>query len=369
MERHQAKAEAKRFLEQIVRDRAGLLSLQGQDRYAFVHKTFQEYLTAMEIRDQQEEGFDVVLEHIDEYLHNPHWEEVLLLLIAQQKRKNPVKVLKAVLDHETPYEEWLHRNLLFAGNVLTENVPVTDSELASSILADLMALELNQSPLVTQTIKGRVFRIVSNLYETAFEKTMLDQLEANRDTLDRWRFLDYQGALAPNQAAIMLLTLLKDDDSSVRSRAAESLVKLGDGSESVVTGLLSLLKDDDSSVRSRAAESLVKLGDGSESVVTGLLSLLKDDDSDVRYRAAESLGQLGGGSESVVTGLLSLLKDDSWDLSFGDFDKVNNKAKKSLIALGKRFNKVELTLVTWIEQHQDEAFVGKGIDTLWELVS
>jgi predicted NACHT family NTPase len=33
VERYQAKEEAKRFLEQIVRDRAGLLSLQGQDRY------------------------------------------------------------------------------------------------------------------------------------------------------------------------------------------------------------------------------------------------------------------------------------------------------------------------------------------------
>ncbi|MEO0771508.1 MAG: NACHT domain-containing protein, partial [Cyanobacteria bacterium J06649_4] len=113
VERHEAKAEAKRFLELIVRDRAGLLSLQGQDRYAFVHKTFQEYLTAMEIRDQQEDGFEVVIEHVEQYLHNAHWEEVLLLLIAQQKRKNPAKILRCVLEHNSPYERWLHRDLLF----------------------------------------------------------------------------------------------------------------------------------------------------------------------------------------------------------------------------------------------------------------
>lgn len=50
VERHEAKAEAERFLQHI-QERTGLLNEQGQDRYAFVHKTFQEYLTAQEIRD------------------------------------------------------------------------------------------------------------------------------------------------------------------------------------------------------------------------------------------------------------------------------------------------------------------------------
>jgi predicted NACHT family NTPase len=49
VERYCATAEAERFLDQIIRDRAGLLSKQGRDRYAFVHKTFQEYLTTQDI--------------------------------------------------------------------------------------------------------------------------------------------------------------------------------------------------------------------------------------------------------------------------------------------------------------------------------
>ncbi|MEO0409136.1 MAG: HEAT repeat domain-containing protein, partial [Cyanobacteria bacterium P01_A01_bin.135] len=312
VERHQARAEAKRFLEHIVRDRAGLLSLQGQDRYAFVHKTFQEYLTAMEIRDRQEEGFDVVLEHVEEHLHNPHWEEVLLLLISQQKRNNPAKVLKAILAHDTPYESWLHRNLLFAGNVLGENVPVADGELVRSILQRLMDLEASQSPLVTQTLRSRVLRAIGDLYETAFEQVALTELRDYSTSLDRWRFLEYQGKLAPEKTALELVALLNDSDSNVRYSAAEALGKLGQGLDAVVGGLLNLLNDSDSNVRYSAAEALGKLGQGSDAVVGGLLNLLNDRYSNVRSRAAETLGKLGQGLDAVVGSLLNLLNDSNF---------------------------------------------------------
>ena len=288
VERHQAKAEAKRFLEQIVRDRAGLLSLQGQARYALVHKAKHEYLTAMEIRDQQEEGFEVVLEHIDKYLHVPHWEEVLLLLIAQQKRKNPVKVLRAVLQHGIPYEQWLHRNSLFAGSVLTENVPVTEVGLAGSIVKRLIGLDAMQSPLVTQKLRNKTLRIISGLHETAFESIALEQLESYRDELERRRFLDYQGALSPTQAATSLLNLLKDGSWNVRSRAAASLGQLGTASDAVVTGLLNLLKDDSwnfysdnfERVSDGAAKSLVTLGKRSNRVEPALVNWIEQHQND-----------------------------------------------------------------------------------------
>ncbi|NET31537.1 MAG: hypothetical protein F6K19_05995 [Cyanothece sp. SIO1E1] len=339
IERHQAKAEAKRFLEQIVRERAGLLSLQGQGRYAFVHKTFQEYLTAMEIRDRQEEGFDVVLEHIEEYLHDPHWEEVLLLLIAQQKRKNPVKVLKAILAHDTPYEQWLHRNLLFAGNVLDENVPVADSDLVSSILSQLMGLEVTRSPLVTQTLRHRIFSIFSGLYETVFEHTALEWLESHKDDLNRWRFLEYQGVLAPNKTASALISLLQDADSDVRSRAAMELINLDQGSDEVLNGLLALLQNDDPDVRSYAAVALVELGQGSDEVLNGLLALLQNDDPDICYRAAVALGNLDQGSNEVVNGLLALLQNDDSDvrsraaIALGNLGQGSDEVVNGLLAL------------------------------------
>ena len=78
---YQAREEAERFID-LIRERTGLLNEQGQDYYAFVHKTFQEYLCAEEIRYRadNEDDFEIVLGCIGKYLHDPHWREFLLLL-------------------------------------------------------------------------------------------------------------------------------------------------------------------------------------------------------------------------------------------------------------------------------------------------
>jgi predicted NACHT family NTPase len=81
---HQAKEEAERFVT-FIRDRAGLLNEYGQGRYAFVHKTFQEYLAAEAILNQAKYDDDpeIILQTLRDYLHKPHWREVLLLLVGE----------------------------------------------------------------------------------------------------------------------------------------------------------------------------------------------------------------------------------------------------------------------------------------------
>ena len=341
VERYEAKAEAQRFLELIVRDRAGLLSLQGQDRYAFVHKTFQEYLAAMEIRDRQEDGFEVVIEHVEEYLHDAHWEEVLLLLIAQQKRKNPAKVLKCVLDRQSPHEHWLHRDLLFAGTILTENVPVMDDSLVTSILDELITLETSASPLVNQKLHNQIFLIFENLFETAFEQAAIDTIEQRQEDFEQLRYLTYLGNLSPLEAIKKLVALLNNNNSLMRSLAAESLVQLGSANDSVVQALLALLNDDDSDVRCHAAESLVQLGKAKDNVVKALLTLLNDNNSRMRYLAAASLGDLGNANDSVVQALISLLNDDTLRMreravsSLARLDNANDNVVQVLISLFK----------------------------------
>ncbi|MBP5975955.1 HEAT repeat domain-containing protein [Brasilonema sp. CT11] len=310
---HEAEEEARRFVE-FIRDRTGLLNEQGQDCYAFVHKTFQEYLCAQEIIYQwyDEGDFGIVLQHIKQHLHEPHWREVLLLLVAQQKPKQAAKTIRAILDQHSEYEKWLHRDLLFAGSCLAENLrdlKVADDELPQQILQELVELEASDSPQVTSKIRSRVFEILCSLNETAFETQALQLLKDRAEHIDKVRLQEYRAALGEKEAAITtLVTLLKDKSSKIRKSAAEALGKLGNSLDVVVQGLLALLNDQDLTVR-YYAEALSNLGNSSDFVVQGLLALLKDKDSTVRSLAAEALGKLGNSSDFVVQGLLALLND------------------------------------------------------------
>jgi hypothetical protein len=328
---YEAKEEAKRFVDHI-KDRTGLLNEQGQDCYAFVHKTFQEYLCAQEINYQAEnEGdFDIVLRPITDHLHQQHWREVLLLLIAQQKPKPAARAIRTVYEHQSEYEQWLHRDLLFAGSCLAENpknLKTSDNGLSQEILTGLVSLEV-LGKKTGGKIYSQVFKTICSLYETDFEPQALELLKVHQDEIVQFRFLEYQTALGEQEEAITtLLALLRDQDFFVRYRAAAALVSLGNASEAVVQGLLALLRDQASGVRSNAAAALGRLGNASEAVVQGLLALLRDQASDVRSSAAAALGRLG-----------------------------------------KKTDAVALLLVQWIEQHQDSEFMSSGIDALWEIV-
>ncbi len=329
LQKHQVKAEAKRFVDHI-RERSGLLNEQGQDRYAFVHKTFQEYLTAQEIRDRQEEGFEVVLNHIREHLHNSHWREVLLLLIAQQKRSNPKKVIEEILKQDTPYEEWLHRNLFFAGSCLAEDLELSDDSLITKILKPLVELEVSDGDLVGYRIKYQVFQTLCSLNETRFQNLALELLQASADRIDKVRLQEYRAALGEkDQAIAALLSLLQDKDSHVRSRAVYAVGKLGNASPQVVEALLSRLQDENSYVRSRAVYAVGKLGNASPQVVEALLSRLQDENSYVRSRAIEALGKLGNASPQVVEALLSRLQDENSDVRYSAADALGNLGNAS----------------------------------------
>ncbi|MEG5232288.1 HEAT repeat domain-containing protein [Microcoleus sp. B3-D3] len=312
VERFQAKEEAKRFVD-FIQQRTGLLNEQGQDLYAFVHKTFQEYLCAQEIGYQadDDDDFEIVLKHIREHLHDPHWREVLLLLIAQQKPKKAAKAMQAILTANSEHEEWLHRDLFFAGSCLAENIKelkVADSSLTGEILQKLVELEVKDEEQVGRRVRSQVLQILCSMSETEFEAQTLQLLKARG--VDENRLQEYQAALGEKEVAISSLLLrLEDGDYMVRYLAAEALGNLGNASESVISALLLRLEDCYKLVRYVAAGALGKLGNASESVISALLLRLEDEDYMVRYLAAEALGKLGNASESVISALLLRLED------------------------------------------------------------
>ena len=426
-----AKKEAQRFID-FVRDRSGLLNEQGTDCYAFVHKTFQEYLCAQKIQREMEEdsyNFEIILDAIKTHIHDAHWREVLLLLVAQQQKKSAAKAIQVILNNQSEYEQWLHRDLLFAGSCLAENpkgLNVANSHLVQEILERLVNLEISDK--TSYKLKTQLFKVFCSLYETDFAPQCLALLKTQASKINSDRLLTYRVELGEKKTVIdELIQQLSDSDDGVRGGTAEVLGKLGNASETVIEALLKALSDSDNGVRGGAAEVLGKLGNASETVIEALLNALSDSNNSVRGYAAAALGKLGKGSETVIEALLKALSDSEYwvrgkaalalgnlgkasetvieallnalsdseyrvrgnaALALGNLGKasetvieallpalsdsdnwVRRNAAEALGKLGKQSPKVKPLVVEWIQQHEDSEFVGSGIDVLWDLVN
>ena len=359
---YEAKAEAKRLVNLIsVRvaapkeHRTGLLTQQGLDGYAFIHKLFQDYLCAQEINYQadNEGNFDIILNHIQDYLHDSQSQDVLLLLIAQLKPKKAAKAIQEILNHGSDYESWLHRDLLFAGTCLTENpqpLKIADNSLLQEILSALVTLAASDSRRVGYQINQQVFQTLSDLNQTEIKLDVLEVLKDIANSQKDTQSQESQVQLGQNQTVIKtFLAGLEDNNNTVRHQASEiltsdrltsdrltkldypdyyltttehtslqkniqnlslsAIVRLDNTSESLVNTLLSWLKDDDATVRSEAALALGELGQVSEPVVNSLLMRLNDKNSRVRYSSIWALGKLKQRGKTVVSALLTRLND------------------------------------------------------------
>ncbi|NEQ09916.1 MAG: signal transduction protein, partial [Moorea sp. SIO4E2] len=382
---YDAKAEAKRLLNLIsvrvaartehrvaarTEHRTGILTQQGLDGYAFIHKIFQDYLCAQEINYQadNEENFDIILTHIQDYLHDSHWQDVLLLLIAQLKPKKAAKAIQEILNHDSEYESWLHRDLLFAATCLAENpqpLKIADNSLLQEILAALVTLAASDSRRVGYQIHQQVFQTLSDLNQTEIKLDVLqllkDRANSQKDTQSQERQVELgqnqlgqnqleQNQLGQNPTVLKtFLAGLEDKNNTVRHQASEiltsdrltsvtkldypdyyltttehtslqkniqnlslsAIVRLDNTSESLVNTLLSWLKDDDATIRSEAALALGELDQVSEPVVNSLLMGLNDKNARVRYSSIWALGKLKQHGKTVVSALLTRLNDQN----------------------------------------------------------
>ncbi len=344
LRRHEARAEANRFIAYI-RERSGLLNEQSLGYYAFVHKTFQEYLTTQEIRDCQEECFETVTEHIERYLHNSHWREVLLMLVAQQKRSNCEKVLNQILTYLDPYESFLNRSLFFSVRCLAEDVHIHNSELVNFILTSLVRLDISTSPIVTPKIKNEIYKVAASLSGTRYALTLYNLYLDHQNSLDRIRFLKYkallgdqpevrQDALLVNQPEVRqdarqdaissLISLLINLDPQIRAKSAEALGDLEEKSQQTIDSLVNLFKDPDSSVRSNAIKAIKDLGNKFQSVLSALILLLKDQNAQVQTNVIEVLSKLGYESEDVKQYLINYLTNNEPEVSYKIVNILSN---------------------------------------------
>ena len=310
-------AEVKTFLR-AVREHTGLFCERAPRRYGFMHLTFQEYYAARYLIARRRTAAKMLWG----LRHDPRWDEPILLALGFVGLDYPEEAAElletAILArgeeaeelHLAPsrYEDLLGRDYLFALRCLADRIPA-DPELVQKLAA----------------------RLADELLRSAGSARFQRYQQALKDRLPTLAGSSIEEALVPP-----LVDALDDDEVDVRSRAAESLVQLGqagpDTVADVVRALRDALGDDSVNVRYRAAASLVQLSQAGPEVMSALIEALQKAGSwSTRRDAARSLGQIGGGDEQTLSALWHGLQDSDND--------VRTACSEALATLGQRFPK------------------------------
>ncbi len=292
---------------------------KDSDQYLFLHRTFQEYLTACYLK-RDRDSIALAREHFWEYeLH-----ETLSLLAGLMD--NPIPLLKAMTDEKDDIFSTL---LLLAGRCIAES-------------------QENSHPLIAKII-DRIYELWQSYPNAGFIESvvvvlgqakpqMLEHLQEalnNSDSYIRWKATEALGKTGNSQAVDALICVLNgsysdvrrqvtktdivcnlddsddlicvidDSDNDVRRQAAEALAKIGNSQ--AVDALIWTFNGSDSDVRREAAEALAKVGN--PQAVDALIHALNHSDSDVRIQAARALGKISNLQVRVVDALIDALND------------------------------------------------------------
>jgi len=272
------------------------------DKYLFLHRTFQEYLTASYL-NRASDGIALVKEHCWEY----DWHETLSLLAGLME--DPVPLLQTITAKKDDIFSTL---LLLVGRCLAE-CQSSSNPLSAEIIDKIYdqwccypSAGFIESTLVAV---GQAHSRVSESLKEALKDKDSDVRRAAAEAL---------GKIGSPEAVAALIPALQDKRSDVRGSTAEALAQVG--SPEAVAALIPALRDEDSDVRGSTAEALAQVG--SPEAVAALIPALRDKDSVVRRAAAEALGEIG--SPEAVAALNSALQD-----------KGRNVKRAAARALGK----------------------------------
>lgn len=127
-------------------DKCCLLQERGPHLFGFLHPTFEEFLAARDV--WHEEGFTPDLPR---YIEDPRWHEVIRLacgylgvLTVPRKSDKVTDMIRRVLDHGSPYESLLHRDLLLAASCIADDVKPS-KDIQQEIGARLVEIVTSQS--------------------------------------------------------------------------------------------------------------------------------------------------------------------------------------------------------------------------------
>ena len=295
------------------------------NRYVFIHRVTQDYLSAAYLNrilsENLAEGIALAKQHLWEY----HWHPSLSLLAGLMDE--PVPLLNAIAQEKDDIFSTL---LLLSGRCLAECQEIPHP--LSTEIIDKIEQVWRSYPFV-----GFIESTVVALGQTHAQ--ILQRIQATLEQRHYYTRKDFViaaiaalGQIGSPQAADILIRAIAEGPWYVRGAAAVALGRIGD--PQTVSALVPVLNDTDNYVRGAAAEALGVLG-GSEAVAA-LVPALRDEDAYVRQTAAISLAQIG--SPEAFEGLAKVLNHEDccvrWEATGAC--RITNPAV--VAALGKALN-------------------------------
>nr|WP_279239750.1 HEAT repeat domain-containing protein [Scytonema sp. UIC 10036] len=287
---------------------------EDSNEYIFLHRTFQEYLTASYL-NQCRDGIALTKAHFWNY----EWHETISLVAGLMR--NPVPLLETITREK---DDIFGTLMLLAGRCIAASEEIYHPIIteiinkiyefwcrypnAGFIQSVVVALGQNHSQMFEklQTIleneKFRVYAIETLSKIGSFQalKTLITVLN-HKDERVRSSVVDALGEIHISQAVEPLVTALNDQEAFVRWRAIEALGKIG--SPQAVKALIASLNDQEGYVRMNVPFALGKID--SPQAVEALITALSHEDGSVRWYAESTLGRIG--SPQAVKALITAL--------------------------------------------------------------
>ena len=320
------------------------------EKYIFLHRTFQEYLTASYLNNQPD-CIDLARKHFWDY----DWHETLSLLAGLMK--DPIPLLKAITDEK---DDIFSNLLLLAGRCIVECEENYHS-LIADIINRIYRLWYHISPDFIESTVVALGQVNSQMLGRLQNETLNDVDEfirraavytlgeigngqAAESLIQALNDIKYVrraatsalGEIDNPQAVDVLIQALKDKDNLY-----EVVKALGEiGSPKAVEPLIQVLNDEESWIgeREAAAEALGAIGN--EQAVEPLIQALKDEEHWVRATAASALGEIG--NEQAVEPLIQALKDK----------RVKKEAAEALGKIGSE-QAIEILIQTLEDKDKD----------------